>query len=857
MSTAAFLLGLGLRRMREALGRSVLVSIGVALGVALMVAVRILNSAAAASLSSGLQSLGSKVDLAVTGPAMGLPEELASRLETIAGVGAALPVVTGTVFDEDGTPLTLLGLDLSHPRVEKTYAGILLDRELGPDGLQVLSRANAALLPHELATKLHAGIGSGVSVQTPHGATDLTVAGLLRLGGFGKVIAESLVVTDLGVADRLLAKGGRVDRIDIVADSSVLTGELVGRLHDMLPDGAAIGPPHEELAFRLQLASAFLTITSGVSMFGLIVGFFLIYNVLSAAIIAEASELARLRLQGATRRDLLTVLLVQAGWQALPGIAIGAGLGAVIASAAEVPFLQGLGSVLQLRLRPDAAGVPYGSIALVGLLGLPTAMAASWLAVHRRVALSPLEAVTGFSAPSLAGEGTRLMRRAALVLAIMASVFLALEIMGREAELCGMLAIAAVSALVVTCAAAVVLPAARLIRPVLAGVAGVSGELAADGLSRAWSRTAVTTAVLALGIGTATCITTVFNSAEALVLKVLRHGFRGDLVITSAFRERGWLEAPLSLDLARAIARTDGVRFVETERIVPLVYRDRTVTVRAVEAAAEAGAGSRWVFLDGDPNVAAVEAQRGDAVLVSRNFADHFHTRVGQPLEVSGPAGARVFKVAGVVEDFVSPDGTIVMARAPFELMWHDVLVNHIGITVDSRHSVESVMANIRRSIGDRYRVKIMRTDEFLATARSLIRQVFHFTRAVTAVTLLIATAALLQSIVSGALERRRVLSLIRALGASRRHLRRAFVLEGVTVAGMGGGIGLVAGVLLSLLWVRVHLRYLLGWSLPIEWPWGAYVAVGCLAITWSGLAALIAAQPLMRLPRAGDLVSP
>jgi putative ABC transport system permease protein len=835
----------------------VLVSVGVALGVALMVTIRILNSAAAASLSTGLQSFGSNVDLAVADAVVGLPEDLATRLETIRGVQSALPVITGTVFTPtDGLPLTLLGLDLGHPAVEKAYAGIFLERELGPDGVHALSEANAALIPYELARARGGGIGSILRVDTPRGATDLKVVGLLKLGGFGRVVAESLVVTDLGVANGLLAKGGRVDRIDIVADGTEPRDQLIARLRDVVPSGATIGPAHEELGFRLQLAKAFLAITSGVSVFGLIVGFFLIYNVLSAAIIAEAPELARLRLQGATRRDLVGLLVMQAGWQALPGIAIGIGLGIIIARVAQLPFLQGLGSILQFRLPPDAGSVPYGGIALVAFLGLPAAMVASWLAVHRRVAASPLTVVTGSSAPAVSHAGAQSMQRASIALAIMASIFVTLELRGWRAEVWGMLAISVVSALLVTTAAALVLPAARMLRPILARLAGISGEIASDGLANAWSRTAVTTAVLALGIGTTSCITTIFHSAEGLVLDVLRHGFQGDLVITSAFRDRGWLESPLAIDVAHAIARLDGVQSVETERLVQVAYEGHNVTVRGVEASQQAR-GSRWIFVDGDPDAAADDMRGGDSVLVSRNFVAHFATRVGERIEIHGPVETRAFKVAGIVEDFVSPDGTIVLARAPFEAMWHDGLVNHIGIKLEPGRDIEGAIANIRKSLGDRYQVKIMRTDQFLAAARELIGQVFHFTRAVTAATLLIAVAALLQSIVSGALERRRVLSIIRAVGASRRHLRRAFILEGLSIALLGGGIGLAAGVLLSLLWIRVHLRCLLGWSLPIEWAWSSQIALGVLTLVSGTFAAFVAGRSLARVPKPRDLVSP
>jgi ABC-type lipoprotein release transport system permease subunit len=82
------------------------------------------------------------------------------------------------------------------------------------------------------------------------------------------------------------------------------------------------------------------------------------------------------------------------------------------------------------------------------------------------------------------------------------------------------------------------------------------------------------------------------------------------------------------------------------------------------------------------------------------------------------------------------------------------------------------------------------------------------------------------------------------------------FVAQGATLGVIGTILGSAAGVLLSFLWIPLHLRYLLGWSIPIDWPWAIYGASAAVALAWSVLAALAAAQRLVRLPRTADLVA-
>ena len=339
------------------------------------------------------------------------------------------------------------------------------------------------------------------------------------------------------------------------------------------------------------------------------------------------------------------------------------------------------------------------------------------------------------------------------------------------------------------------------------------------------------------------------------MLNVLRNHFQGDLVITSAFREQGWLQLPLDAGLAAELGQVDGVGSVETERLLPVDFRGSVVTVRALDAQTEGSRKSQWLFVDGDPD-AADAMLAGNGILVSRNFAEHFRIGRGRDFDLQGPDGAATVHVLGVVEDFVSPVGSVIMARRALAKLTHDALVNYISVEVRAGRDVNQVAHDIRRRVADRYRLRMLTVHDFLASAQALIGQVFHFTRALTAIVLLIATAALLQSVISGALEHRRIFSIMRAVGASRRHLKLTFVIEGATVGVIGGALGASAGVLLSLLWIPLHLRYLLGWSIPIDWPWATYVAGVGLGAAWPVLAAFCAAQRLARLPQAADLIS-
>src|SRR5207237_7248820 len=87
------LLGLQLRQLKEHRGRAVLAAVGIAAGSALVVAV----VAVFGSLTSGVERvarLAGRADLQVTSAAgAAMPEDTATRIGAVDGVGAAVPLV--------------------------------------------------------------------------------------------------------------------------------------------------------------------------------------------------------------------------------------------------------------------------------------------------------------------------------------------------------------------------------------------------------------------------------------------------------------------------------------------------------------------------------------------------------------------------------------------------------------------------------------------------------------------------------------------------------------------------------------------------------------------------------------------
>ena len=139
----------------------------------------------------------------------------------------------------------------------------------------------------------------GASVEAVSGDTDFSVRGRLP------TIPESLYVTVL--AEPEVATARPIFRTDVaLADTSRIYLDVIGVDFFASPRVAWAGPPADAaVSFRLNLTA--------LSFISLLVGFFLVYTSVQAALVRRRAEFGLLRSMGATRRQVLGLILGEAG----------------------------------------------------------------------------------------------------------------------------------------------------------------------------------------------------------------------------------------------------------------------------------------------------------------------------------------------------------------------------------------------------------------------------------------------------------------------------------------------------------------------------------------------------------------
>ncbi len=841
--------GLARRHLRGQGARGALTAAGVACGVALVVAIRVINASTLASFTGAIEDLAGTAALQVRGPGP-FPEEVAERLRAIPGVDHAVPIVTTTFFGVEpplaGEALSVFAADVTDGHAIRTLHLVKAGEHVVEDPLGFLVDPRSVIVTDALAARLGIGSGATLRLRTRRGIETFTVRGVLPPGGVGRAFGGNLILMDVAGAQLVLGQDGLVDEVDVTLRPGVRVEDVAAHVDAALPAGLeAMRPARRGEEIERYLRS-FQTLLSGLSGLAILSAIFVVGSAVATAVAARRRELGILRCVGAERRQVAALVLGEALGTGIVGAAAGLPLGIVLARLLLGTVSESTELIFSMTVFTARLELSPWSLAVGAAIGIGAALAAAWLPAREAALVSPLVAVRTAEAE----QAVRRWRPRGTILAAVALTAGGLWAETRFASpWCGNLAaLAADFALVLAFMRFTGPAAALLLRPAREAL-GFAGRLAVDRLVRIPDQLALAAAVLALGLGLMMTAATVARSFEQSMLDFIRRQVRADLVVAST-ATTGWIEAPLDEAVGERLAAVPGVARVERVRLAEHTFRGARISIDSLDASAFAPEREAdFSFAAGDPRAALAAVRAGTGALVSRNLARELDLRPGSTLRLDTPAGPLEVPVVGVVVDYVSPRGSVVLARPTYERWWRDPTVNRFHVTLAPGASVEAVRHAIATDVGAEQGLKVLTQRELYAYHQDAVRRAFRLTDALEILPLVVAALGLAEALLAVSLDRRREFALLRAAGATRAQVARAVVGEsaGVGILGLAGGLGI--GLVLSLLWVRVNFTYQLGWEIDFHFAAGSVPAAAAAALLVSVPAGLLPAWRVARLP--------
>jgi putative ABC transport system permease protein len=369
-----------------------------------------------------------------------------------------------------------------------------------------------------------------------------------------------------------------------------------------------------------------------------------------------------------------------------------------------------------------------------------------------------------------------------------------------------------------------------------AKVGGAAGSLARDNARRNPERTASTAAALMIGLALVTLvsvlaagITSTFrNSVDAL-------WGGGHYAITA---QNNFSPIPAAAaDAARDVAAVDFVANVRTGQAAAF---GEPFFATAVDPNAERVFTLDW--REGSQQVLA--ALGDDGAFVTSGYADEHDLAVGSPVELTFASGeTRRFEVRGIFEppSGGSPFGSVTISSQTWDRL-NDAPRNLYSFVSVRGGQSEANRAALEARLAEFPNAKVQTREEFVENQIAGLSAVLNILYVLLALSVIVSLFGIVNTLMLTVFERTRELGMLRAIGMTRRQVRRMIRHESVITALIGGALGILLGIVLgALLVARVDF---IDFSLPV-----AQLLVFAVATVVVGiLAAIFPARRAARL---------
>jgi putative ABC transport system permease protein len=840
--------------------QSALFTLGVALGVAMIVAIDLANTSALRSFELFTESIAGRTTHQITGGPSGLPDDLYRQIRVDLGLKNAAPVVTAyaQALELDNQPLRVFGID---PFAEAPFRGYL---RLGvsdsntdvTDMTAFLTRPNTVLIAESLAKAYNLKQGDTITLRYGPTRHTVTIVGLLRpTDDVTQQGLQDLLFADISTAQELLGMKGRLTNIDLIVPEGAAGDSLLSQIRAILPNGAALETATARSSAISQMTGAFNLSLTALSLLALVVGMFLIYNTVTFSVVQRRPVLGTLRALGVTRGQIFAMIL----WEAALLSAIGASIGliaGIIMGRAAVALVTQTVSSLYFTVTVRSVAIPALSLIKGAGIGIGAALLAALVPAYEATTTPPAGTL---KRSEIEGKVRRLIPVVTIVgLAIVGLSFALLSLRSLEMGFASLFGIVIGFSLITPLVALCLM---TVIRPITGAVAGVLGLMAPRSIIRSLSRTSVAVAALMVAVSVIVGVSAMVGSFRNNVQDWLANTIRADILVGPPSISANRQEVPVDPSVAELIRQTPGVAQVAVARNVQVTRPGDALPVYLTVIDIDISQGHRrfsWAMGDFDTVWKAMDE---GAVIISESLARHRDIPIGpgQSITLRTDRGDHTFPVAGVMIDYGSEQGVVLMRQSLYHQLYEDRMISTAAVFVEPGAKVEDVINALRQKFagqnGQEGQELFVRSNRDLrAGVLVIFDQTFAITTALNLLATVVAFIGILSALMALQLERTRELGTLRANGLTRRQLFRLTLLETGLMGLTAGLMSLPVGTVLA--WVLVYVINVrsFGWSLELQLRPEFYTQAFAVALVAALLAGIYPALRIGRIQPAQAL---
>ncbi|MGW0781329.1 ABC transporter permease [Streptomyces sp. NPDC002913] len=732
-------------------------------------------------------------DLPENGKPEALPESVVAEVAGADGVKKAEGAVTSMSVTLVDSRDKNLGSDTGAP----TIAGNWTDNDLR--SMEITSGhaprgPTEAMIDADTAEKHHLKLGDEVRTIAVTGDIRAKITGIASFTVTNP--GAAVVYLDTATAQqKLLGAPGVFTHISVTAEPGVSDTQLKKNVATALGDTASykLRTQKEAAADGKNSMGSFLDVMKyamlGFAGIAFLVGIFLIVNTFSMLVAQRTREIGLMRAIGSSRKQVNRSVLVEAVLLGIVGSVLGVGAGIGLA----VGLMKLMGAVgMELSTRDLTIAWTTPAIGLA--LGIVVTVLAAYIPARRAGKVSPMAALRDAGTPADARSG---WVRAALGLVLTGAGAASLWTATRADE-------ASEGSLYLGLGVVLSLIGFIVIGPLLAGVVvrvlgavvlrlfGPVGRLAERNALRNPRRTGATAAALMIGLALVACLSVVGSSMVASATDELDKSVGTDFIVQS---NTGQLIVPQA---AQAIEKVPGIEHVTDYRVLSATFTNpdgSTADEQVTAADPTYPQDLRRKTTAGD----LAKAYGADSMSVGSDYAALHKIEVGDEITVAFKAGDTAkLKVAAITSDDTNVDRGANYTNVTTAERYVDagsMPKNMIMFASAEEGKEKEAYAALKSSLAAYPQYKVQNQADFKEDLKDQIGQLLNIVYGLLALAIIVAVLGVVNTLALSVVERTREIGLMRAIGLSRRQLRRMIRLESVVIALFGALLGLGLGM--------------------------------------------------------------
>lgn len=828
--------------------RILLTVLAVVSGVAFVSGAFVLTDGVKSSINGLFEELRGDIDLEVratiafgdeaTSTRDPVPAALVPEIAAVPGVRAVEVNVLreATIIDSDGDPLRSSGPSFGISWV-------------GPDGLdgRILLEGVAADGPEQVtidkssAERAGYEIGDRVTIVGPTGKGEFVLVGLTGTRSTSGGGGASVSAFDPVTADSFLGANGFADSIYVGLAEGADADDVLDDVSALLPASYEVIPGEqsaEETAGAINdIIDIFGNVLLGFAAVSLFVSAFLIFNTFAIIVSQRMRELALLRAVGASTRQIRSMIIGEA-------LVIG-----VLATALGLLAGLGVASAITAVFNASGAAFPSANLSisfrtfLVSLfIGLGVTVAAAAVPAVRAGRIPPVAAMRpelGFSALQ---RNKRLVVGSTTLAAGLGLLAVGLFVQPGGAAgtlsssgLGAILLFLGIASLSTTVAAPVSGAISRILPiPLRPMTRSVPGRLASRNAQRTPRRTASTASALMVGLALVSMVSVVAESVKKSFTDQLSSSVTADFFVSSS----GFQGLPPSF--AEALAEIPGLSAVSPFRAADAQVAGATKQIGAVRGEAFGQ------LVDIDLLEGSVESIADGAILLHSDPARDLDVGIGDTIDITWQNGTTTTLTIGGIYDDSSIAGNWLVSLETLSSVSNAPPTDFfIGAKIADGVSIEDARAAVEEVAVDYPSAEVQNQAEFQQAQEDQINQLLSIVYGLLIFAIFIAVLGIANTMALSVFERTREFGLLRAVGMSRKALKRSIRWEAIIVSVFGATLGIVVGVPLGIS---------VAWALPdsfitsIRVPAGTIVNILIASIAVGVLAAVFPARRAAKL---------